>query len=66
VESGKNSGFCAPNGTKPEKNRKKPVETRENPLTLTPEKPMVKCGTFPCTRINTGELLHRAALREPA
>jgi hypothetical protein len=41
--------------TKTGKTRKKPVETKENPLTSRLEKVIVNCGTFFRTRINTGD-----------
>jgi hypothetical protein len=38
--------ICAQKQTKPEENRKKPVETRLNPLTIEPERLIVNCGAF--------------------
>jgi hypothetical protein len=40
---------------KTEKNRKKPVETKENRLTKRPERLKVNCGTVLRTRMNTDD-----------
>jgi len=46
--------ICAHNRPKPKENRKIPVETRLNPLTIEFERLIVNCGTVLGTRINTG------------
>jgi hypothetical protein len=50
-----NCQICSEKRTKPEENRKKPVETRLIPLTIERERLIVNCGAFPNTRINTGD-----------
>ena len=46
VEMGVKWGFCAGSGTIAEENRKKPVETIFNPLTIQCERLIVNCGMF--------------------
>jgi hypothetical protein len=48
-------GQKCPNSNKPEKNRKKPVETEENRLTKRAERLKVNCGTVLRTRMNTDD-----------
>ena len=48
------------NPKKPAKNLWKP---QQNPLTLPSERLIVNCGTFPRTRINTGEIAPRTSPR---
>jgi len=54
-KSPENRPFSTAHPAKTGKTRKKPVETKENPLTSFAERLIVNCGTFFRTRINTGD-----------